>query len=262
MKRLWLLTAFAALLAAHPVPGAWATDGSTFVATPNAGDTLFGYHVYGTETNPRGFVLDYNDTTSPGSLGWSMGMERSYGDFYLFNYNYLNAGTTTASNTYFFRMRGDTGQLEVGPNAPHSTGSLQMNVTAGTSATPRLGLGVGIWGNQYNLYLYQNQPATTSKRTQISFNNTYQMGTDSTGLGVADWWLYNSGTGHQMLIANPDDSLTVKYGLQHTGSTLGFYSATPVTKQTVTGCRSDGTALASLITALKNLGLVNDQTTP
>lgn len=42
--------------------------------------------------------------------------------------------------------------------------------------------------------------------------------------------------------------------------TLGFYSATPVAKQTVTGSRGANAALASLMTALANLGLVTDST--
>lgn len=42
---------------------------------------------------------------------------------------------------------------------------------------------------------------------------------------------------------------------------LGFFNTTPVAKPTVTGSRSDGTALASLITALASLGLITDSTT-
>jgi hypothetical protein len=39
---------------------------------------------------------------------------------------------------------------------------------------------------------------------------------------------------------------------------IGFYGADPVTKQTVTGSRGGNAALASLLTALANLGLVTD----
>lgn len=45
------------------------------------------------------------------------------------------------------------------------------------------------------------------------------------------------------------------------GNRLGFHGATPVARQTVTGSRSDGTALASLLTALANLGLIVDEST-
>jgi len=44
-------------------------------------------------------------------------------------------------------------------------------------------------------------------------------------------------------------------------NTVGFFGATPAGQQTVTGSRADGTALASLLTALANLGFIDDQTT-
>ncbi|MDX3027492.1 hypothetical protein [Streptomyces scabiei] len=54
---------------------------------------------------------------------------------------------------------------------------------------------------------------------------------------------------------------TVVHVLDPDGNRLGFHGKTPVTQQAVTGSRSDGTALASLLTALDNLGLIDDQTT-
>lgn len=42
---------------------------------------------------------------------------------------------------------------------------------------------------------------------------------------------------------------------------LGFHGKTPVTQQAVTGSRGGNAALASLLTALDNLGLIDDQTT-
>ena len=89
--------------------GAQASDGSTFLSTGNANpvDGLVGYHVYGSESNNRGFSLDWQTTGVP---GWSLGLDTTYGDCYLFNYG---------AGTYQFRLRGDTGQLELGPNVPH-----------------------------------------------------------------------------------------------------------------------------------------------
>jgi hypothetical protein len=45
------------------------------------------------------------------------------------------------------------------------------------------------------------------------------------------------------------------------GGRLGFYSTAPIAKPTVTGSRGGNAALASLLTALANLGLVTDSTT-
>src|SRR5207302_5123395 len=144
---------------------------------------------------------------------------------YLYNYNYYNGATLTASNNMPFRLRGDTGQIQLGRNTGHPTGTLMVNMTAGTVSAPLNGLGVGVWGGQYGLYLYQNQTTPATKRSTISFNNVYLMGTDSPQNNTADWWLYNGGTGHFVMTANADDSLSINYGLKHTGSTLGFYNA-------------------------------------
>lgn len=46
-----------------------------------------------------------------------------------------------------------------------------------------------------------------------------------------------------------------------TGGKVGFYGNAPATKPTVSGSRTDGTALASLISALAALGLITDSTT-
>jgi hypothetical protein len=43
---------------------------------------------------------------------------------------------------------------------------------------------------------------------------------------------------------------------------VGFYGASPQTKPTVTGSRGGNAALASLLTALANLGLITDSTSP
>lgn len=46
--------------------------------------------------------------------------------------------------------------------------------------------------------------------------------------------------------------------LFHNGSNMGFFAATPTTKKTVSGSRSSNAALASLLTALANYGIVID----
>lgn len=52
----------------------------------------------------------------------------------------------------------------------------------------------------------------------------------------------------------------VKVGLSTT-QTLGFYGDVGTVKPTITGARDDGTALASLLTALAAQGLLVDSTT-
>lgn len=48
---------------------------------------------------------------------------------------------------------------------------------------------------------------------------------------------------------------------QDASDPISFYGATAVAKQSVTGARDDGTALASLLDALEALGLITDGST-
>jgi hypothetical protein len=276
MNKHLLMTALAAALATCLAPLAHAADGSGFVGTFNPGDSLFGYHTYGTDSNPRGFVWDYNDSTNA-NLGWSFGLERTHGDLYLYNYNTVNSGTITASNNYPLRLRGDTGQLELGPSSTltHPTSPFQLGISAGTATAPLIGMGVGVWGNAGGLYLYQNQTTPLLKRTSINFYNVYLMGTDSAQNNTADWWLWNAGTGHFVMTANANDSLSVNYGATVAGTTtltgpvqltagspVGFYGTSPQSQPAILGCRSSGAALANVLNKLSAMGLIIDQTTP
>lgn len=54
---------------------------------------------------------------------------------------------------------------------------------------------------------------------------------------------------------------SVKHVLNGSANTVGLYGATPVAQRTVTGSRSDGTALASALTALADVGLVVNSST-
>ncbi|MFE0801089.1 hypothetical protein [Streptomyces sp. NPDC058812] len=52
-----------------------------------------------------------------------------------------------------------------------------------------------------------------------------------------------------------------RHVLDGAADTVGFHGATPVAQQTVTGSCTDGTALANLLTALANVGLIVDGST-
>ena len=56
-------------------------------------------------------------------------------------------------------------------------------------------------------------------------------------------------------------NLQVTGGLDHDGSTVGFYNVTPASKQAVTGSRGGNAALASLLTALSTIGLITNSST-
>ncbi|MFF4369618.1 hypothetical protein [Streptomyces sp. NPDC001594] len=55
---------------------------------------------------------------------------------------------------------------------------------------------------------------------------------------------------------------TTRHVLDGAANTVGLYGATPVTRRTVTGSRTDGSALASLLSGLATVGLITDSTVP
>jgi hypothetical protein len=164
-----------------------------------------------------------------------------------------------------FRLRADTGQLEIGPRVGHPITESQVNITGGTPDAPLDGLGIGCYGSRNGLYLYQKTPGT--RRTKLNFYNLFQMGTDSQRNNTPDFFISNNQTGRIPLLISPTDSVTIGYGatiggtLQHSGTALGFFGAQPVARPVITGSRSDGTALANLLAALAKLGLIANKST-
>ena len=76
------------------------------------------------------------------------------------------------------------------------------------------------------------------------------------GSGGPDTNLYRNGAN----ILRTDDNYQVGGYLEVQGN-LGFYGTASITKPTVTGSRGGNAALASLCTALANLGLITNSTT-
>ena len=89
---------------------------------------------------------------------------------------------------------------------------------------------------------------------------TYQANLTFATLGTAKWVLRlnNDGTDH-LLFRDSGNGRTM---LQlNTDNKIGFFAATPVVKQTVSGAKGSNAALGSLLTALANFGLITDSTT-
>lgn len=57
------------------------------------------------------------------------------------------------------------------------------------------------------------------------------------------------------------DDLTVGGDINHDGSLIGFFGSAPSSKETITGSRGGNAALADLLSALANYGMVTDSTT-
>lgn len=62
-------------------------------------------------------------------------------------------------------------------------------------------------------------------------------------------------------VLKTDDSLHVALDLRHLGTNLGFYNATAVAKQTVSGSTGGNAALQDLLAKLATLGLITNSTT-
>lgn len=109
-----------------------------------------------------------------------------------------------------------------------------------TSDTPAAGFGTGL--------LFQAEDASVDKRAMGRLTFAWIDPTDASRAATGKLTAYTTTT-EQTAIQWDGDSGGVK---------LGFYAATPVAKQTVTGSRGGNAALASLITAMTNLGFVID----
>lgn len=146
------------------------------------------------------------------------------------NTHNFTIGSTYSSNT----VKG--GRLTVRGGNNTSTGSggdvYLSGGTAGSSGTASNGGTVNI---------------TTSNGygTGKAGNILIQAGSNSTPV---------NGEGYVRIRAN--GSTLIEAGPVY--STLGFYSADPITKPQVTGSRTDGTSLLSLLSALDSLGLINN----
>jgi len=73
--------------------------------------------------------------------------------------------------------------------------------------------------------------------------------------------LIGTGTNNTVDRLQVSGNISLTGSLKHTGTAAGFYSATAIAKPTVTGSRSGGAALVSLLSALSSLGLITDTTT-
>jgi hypothetical protein len=152
------------------------------------------------------------------------------------------------------RMREDDSRLALGPRIGHPVMPFQLQISAGSKAAPLGGISAGVYGYQYGLYLYNQDP--TILRNSVVFQNLFGFYTDRSSTHTGDFALVNVQTGQTTFTVQPDNSYCV------TAPKEGFFGAPPTTKPLVSGSWSDGTAAKSVLTALVQLGLVQDGTTP
>ena len=114
--------------------------------------------------------------------------------------------------------------------------------------------------------------AAAAGRVSFVANTQYNAGATTITLnaGGDTTLILDSSTNPETITLDSDISGTKIFVGKSTGmvvlvggpsASLGFFNATPITKPTVTGSKGGNVALASLITALANLGLLTDSTT-
>ncbi|MGC1272971.1 MAG: hypothetical protein WBC44_04640 [Planctomycetaceae bacterium] len=163
---------------------------------------------------------------------------------------------------------------------------IALPVPAGGSAVPNFKASpLGGFGWTPNNNSWQNVADTGFIREAAGLIRAAHSSTtiDNLQLGYCEHWASTSTTLREVAGATPSWSVatdasrtgrvthtvedfagsreTFREEATGTAAAIGFLGATAVTRQTVTGSRTDGTALASLLTALASLGLITDSTT-
>jgi len=204
----------ALILGSRTVSAVHADATNTFTNSPNSGSNIVGYHIIepSSDSNNIGFSLDLDSTSTP---RWSFGMDKATTTMDFFIYSHL------AGNRQFW-LRGDTGQITIAPDATQPVvGSRQLDVVGGTSSAPIGAIRAKVFGALNGLSLTQGQ---NNSRTQINFNNQWQLGTDwgSSVLpgATCDLWLRNVINSHQVMEVTNADLVKFNYGLAHSGPEL------------------------------------------
>lgn len=124
---------------------------------------------------------------------------------------------------------------------------------AGKGITIKPANGFGAFGFGGILALYGGDGTGASGGA----GSVFIRGGDSAGGVMGDVTIQaRSGAANGIVLRDAGATSVIQVGT--TNQTLGFYNSVPVTKRTVTGSRGGNAALASLITALAQLGFVTD----
>jgi hypothetical protein len=195
-----------------------------------------------TDTLPNGIAFDYG-----GQFGWGMGLDATLNYPGVPDLVLAYSRDTNADN---LRMRSDDARTALGPAVGHPVLPFQLSIEPGPNVG---GLAIGCHSYQYGLYLYNRGP---TRRNNLNFQNLFAWITDTNLNGTGDLSLYNYQTKSPVISVAPAGDMII------TSPKLGFFGASCVSKPTVGGSWSDGSAARNVLAALVQLGLVNDATTP
>jgi hypothetical protein len=137
--------------------------------------------------------------------------------------------------------------------------SIALGFGTTTTASNQLMLGTGtsrieeiVFGSLNPHIYFQGYSSTYAYHTIGIVRSGYTVNTDASFTGYAALCAYDyTGTEREGIRVTSNGSATQ----------VGMFGTTPVAKQVVTGSKSSGAALISLLSALSNLGLITDSTT-
>ena len=128
-------------------------------------------------------------------------------------------------------------------DAATATINSSLNLVHNSTATPAAGFGSRLG--------FQAKSSTTNSQAVAAVDGVWRDAIHATQTGALELGAYYVGSLQQGLRIDANAA----------GVRLGFYNVAAVARQTVTGSRGGNAALASLLTALANLGLIIDSTT-
>ena len=168
----------------------------------------------------------------------------------------LTSTSTTASTTTATGAIVTSGGLGAAGNL--NVGGTSNKIGADANSFTYLMFNGAATGNRQLLF----QSASANRWNFYASGSPAESGSDAGSPFVLSYYTDAGAYKGDILTATRLGALTVAASTtRFTGSNLGFYSATAIAKPTVTGSRSTGAAMVSLLTALSNLGLITDSTT-
>jgi len=198
-------------------------------------------HVYSSGGGAVNVLIGNGDTGATGSDGFELGIDASENAML---WNFENTAMIFGTNNAERMRITNSGSIGIGTNAPaerlhlYSSGTGAVNLLIGnadTGAAATDGFRVGITSSEVAILMnYENT------NMEFGTNNVVRMVISAAG------------------VVRTVGEIEIDGDLNHDGSNAGFYGSAPVAKATVTGSRGGNAALASLLTALANLGLITD----
>ena len=162
----------------------------------------------------------------------------------------------STNGTSSLTLDAGTGAISIGSSSSSRTINIGTSTSAAVNTAINLGNSSGSASTTINIGNY----GTGTPSTSNIYGDTVNIGTVGASTITVNIGRTTATTSKTTIQGGTSSGGGVV--LSQSGGRLGFFGlATPITKTSVTGSRSGGTALTNLLTALANYGLITDSTT-